>query len=149
MPLGVDSRKRLGEVGGGACLHLMDGTEEMSGTFFPHGGGETAATSPPHSHSCLPAQEGGGVGGRSRERRALSPTESCKLSLTFVYTGRGTDGQVDNSHISTEVKRDPYVPTAPSFLAPRPPGAGARTAHSVCTLYISTVCWALGNRASK
>ena len=68
MPLGVDSRKRLAEVGGGACLHLMDGTEEMSGTFFPHGGGETAATSPPHSHSCLPAQEGGGVGGQSRER---------------------------------------------------------------------------------
>lgn len=149
MPLGVASRKRLAEVGGGACLHLMDGTEEMSGTFFPHGGGETAATSPPHSHSCLPAQEGGGVGGRSRERRALSPTESCKLSLTFAYSQGTVDGQVDNSHISTEVKGDPYVPTPPSFLAPRPPGAGARAAHSVCTHYIPTVCWALGNRANK
>lgn len=74
--LGVDFRKRLGEFRGGACRHLMDGTEEMSGTFFPHGGGEVAATSPPHSHSCLHALEGGGVGGWSRERRALSPTES-------------------------------------------------------------------------
>lgn len=36
-PLGVDSRKRLGAVGGGACLRLMDGAEEMSGTFFPLG----------------------------------------------------------------------------------------------------------------
>ena len=85
MPLGVASRKRLAEVGGGACLHLMDGTEEMSGTFFPHGGGETAATSPPHSHSCLPAQEGGGVGGICLFYRSGNRHKEIKVTgLTVV-----------------------------------------------------------------
>lgn len=58
VPLGVHCGKRRGEVGGGACLRLMDGTEEMSGTFFPRGGGEAAATSPPHSFAFLPACSG-------------------------------------------------------------------------------------------
>lgn len=45
-------------MGGRACLHLMDGTEEMSGTFFPLGGGEAVATSPPAS-AFLPACRSG------------------------------------------------------------------------------------------
>lgn len=44
--LGTDSRKRPLEVRAEACLHLMDGSEEMSGTFLPCGGSE--ATPLPH-----------------------------------------------------------------------------------------------------
>lgn len=76
-------------MGGGACLHLMDGTEEMSGTFFPHGGGEAVATSPP-LHSCLPAQEGGGVGGWSGDRRALCKDHSHLSPLAWEWRGLWT-----------------------------------------------------------
>lgn len=86
VPLGVPSRKRRREVGGGACLHLMDGTEEMSGTFFPRGGGEAAATSPPHSFAFLPACSGRAWGGglEQGQLRVILQT------LTFVYTGMGS-----------------------------------------------------------
>lgn len=58
----------------------MDGTGEMSGTLFPRGGGEAAATSPPHSCAFLPACSG-------RPWVGLQQGELGVIGQTLPHTG--------------------------------------------------------------
>lgn len=128
-----------GEVGGRACLHLMDGPEEMSGTCFPLGGGEAVATSPPLIciPACLPACLAGRGWGERLEQGQEGPAESHFANYhshvcPHWHGNAGTCGQPRS--LNGIQKGSICSHPRPFFPAPRPPGAKeARALHSVLT----------------
>lgn len=113
-----------GEAWGGgrrACLHLMDGTEEMSGTWAPAGEVKLQPPLPPIRIPACPPRKGEGVGSQSWGGRALRES-FCKGSC--VCAGMGVEGTWTTPKSQMRQKRIRMSPLHSSSLAPGRPWTG-------------------------